>query len=201
MKILIKSTDQQYASLINKFNTEQHLINRFLESTEPIPIADLYIDACFEDEGPSFNAIKDNLVLVNAVSTVSSAMPQNFVRFNGWGGFITLPTLEIAGNEQAVSKLVELLSSIGVKTVVSADEIGMIGPRVVSMIINEAFFALYDQVSTKDEIDTAMKLGTNYPYGPFEWCSLIGMNKVSNLLNKLQETNNRYSIAPALKIN
>jgi 3-hydroxyacyl-CoA dehydrogenase len=45
------------------------------------------------------------------------------------------------------------------------------------MIINEAYFALEDNVSTKAETDIAMKLGTNYPYGPFEWGQLIGLKK------------------------
>lgn len=201
MKIIIKATDQQYAILVSKFNLAQHLIERYCESIELVPLADLYIDACFEEEGPCFKWIQDKPVLVNAVYTLSAEMPHNFIRFNGWAGFISQPTLEIAGNGLAVGKLVELLSIAEIKTVVSADEIGMIGPRVVSMIINEAFFALNDEVSTMDEIDTAMKLGTNYPFGPFEWCNLIGINKVAYLLKKMAETNERYSITPALKIN
>jgi len=43
-----------------------------------------------------------------------------------------------------------------------------------------------------------MKLGTNYPYGPFEWASLIGLNKIAKLLEILNLTEKRYAIAPAL---
>jgi 3-hydroxybutyryl-CoA dehydrogenase len=200
MQIIIRATDEQYAILVSKFNGN-HLIQRYYTSTEPIPNADLYIDACFEEEGPCFKLIKDKPVLVNAVSIISAEMPSNFVRFNGWGGFISQPTVEIAGNEQAVNQVKTLLSAAEINAVVSADEIGMLGPRVVSMIINEAFFALNEEVSTKDEIDTAMKLGTNYPYGPFEWSNLIGINNIAYLLKKLAETNERYTIAPALKLN
>ena len=64
------------------------------------------------------------------------------------------------------------------------------------MIINEAFLTVEDQVSTKAEIDTAMKLGTNYPYGPFEWAELIGKNNILALLQKLYTTGTRYR--PAL---
>ena len=53
------------------------------------------------------------------------------------------------------------------------------------MIINEAFIALREGVSTKEEINTAMKLGTNYPYGPFEWAGKIGIERVNALLDKL----------------
>jgi 3-hydroxybutyryl-CoA dehydrogenase len=53
------------------------------------------------------------------------------------------------------------------------------------MIVNEAFIALKEGVSTKEEIDIAMKLGTNYPYGPFEWAEKIGTERIKNLLSKL----------------
>ena len=55
------------------------------------------------------------------------------------------------------------------------------------MIVNEAFIALKEDVSTKNEIDTAMKLGTNYPYGPFEWCEKIGREKIRSLLQQLSK--------------
>jgi 3-hydroxybutyryl-CoA dehydrogenase len=75
----------------------------------------------------------------------------------------------------------------------------MITPRIIAMIINEAWFSLAENISTRDEIDTAMKLGTNYPYGPFEWGEKIGLNRIIELLNELQKTDKRYSIAPGLK--
>ena len=64
-----------------------------------------------------------------------------------------------------------------------ADIPGFITPRVISMIINEAYFTLDEKVSTKEEIDTAMKLGTNYPYGPFEWGATIGLKNVYELID------------------
>ena len=68
----------------------------------------------------------------------------------------------------------------------------MITPRVIAMIINEAYFTLQAGVSTKEEIDTAMKLGTNYPYGPFEWADKIGLNRIKTLLQTLSKTDTRY---------
>ncbi len=65
--------------------------------------------------------------------------------------------------------------------------------------INEAWFALEENVSSKEEIDVAMKLGTNYPYGPFEWASLIGIEKIFELLQKLSTYDKRYLPATLLK--
>jgi 3-hydroxybutyryl-CoA dehydrogenase len=78
------------------------------------------------------------------------------------------------------------------------DQAGFITPRVVASIINEAFFALSEAVSTKAEIDTAMKLGTNYPYGPFEWAAKIGLSNVATLLQKLEKEQPRYAPCPLL---
>ena len=75
---------------------------------------------------------------------------------------------------------------------------GFISPRVVSMIINEAYFTLEENVSTKEEIDIAMKLGTNYPYGPFEWSKKIGLKNIAGLLTELSITEKRYEPASLL---
>ena len=66
------------------------------------------------------------------------------------------------------------------------------------MMINEAYMALQDGVSTMDEIDIAMKLGTNYPYGPFEWAEKIGREKITALLEKLSLQNPLYTPASSL---
>ena len=79
------------------------------------------------------------------------------------------------------------------------DEPGLVSARVISMIINEAFFALGENVSSIEEIDLAMKLGTNYPYGPFEWSEKIGLQNIYHLLHKLSQTDKRYLIAPLLE--
>jgi 3-hydroxybutyryl-CoA dehydrogenase len=66
------------------------------------------------------------------------------------------------------------------------------------MIINEAYLALGEQVSSREDINTAMKLGTNYPFGPFEWAERIGPARVARLLTKLSESQPRYAPAPLL---
>ncbi|HVU85305.1 MAG TPA: 3-hydroxyacyl-CoA dehydrogenase family protein, partial [Puia sp.] len=79
------------------------------------------------------------------------------------------------------------------------DIAGMISGRILAMIINEAYHTLQEDVSTKEEIDTAMKLGTNYPFGPFEWSERIGLKNIYDLLNKLGSADERYRPADAMK--
>ncbi|WP_439505249.1 3-hydroxyacyl-CoA dehydrogenase family protein [Sediminibacterium sp.] len=200
MQIIIKATDEIFSTWTSKFKVGEHDFIQYHSTTASLPEGDLFIDTCFEEEGPAFLSVTSAMVLVNAVITPTITMPENFARYNGWRGFFDQPKLEIAGNAYAINKIIEHLTKAGIETVVSPDEIGMISPRVVSMIINEAYFALAENISSKEEINTAMKLGTNYPYGPFEWCELIGFQKVSTLLQSLAKTNERYSLAPAFQI-
>jgi 3-hydroxybutyryl-CoA dehydrogenase len=78
------------------------------------------------------------------------------------------------------------------------DSPGFITARVVSMIINEAYLALGEGVSSRKDIDTAMKLGTNYPFGPFEWADKIGLTHVHQLLVELAQAHKRYQPATLL---
>jgi len=82
-----------------------------------------------------------------------------------------------------------------------ADQAGMVTPRVIGMIVNEAYFTLEDGTATREDIDLAMKLGTNYPYGPFEWAERIGLKNVVTLMSAVyRETGDeRYLICPLLK--
>ena len=106
------------------------------------------------------------------------------------------PVWEVAGKiDDAATKLFEHLDK---KITVVADEPGFISARIIAMIINEAYFATGDKVSSREDIDTAMKLGTNYPFGPFEWASAIGAANVLALLKQLSKTDKRYEPAPLL---
>jgi len=58
---------------------------------------------------------------------------------------------------------------------------------------------LQEQVSTKQEIDIAMKLGTNYPHGPFEWSELIGLQNIYRLLLEMSRDDQKYQPAELLK--
>ena len=91
------------------------------------------------------------------------------------------------------------MSELGKTIEWTPDIPGFISARILSAIINEAYFTLEEGVSSKEEIDMAMKLGTNYPSGPFEWGKKIGLNNILSLLNKMAEINSRYKPAALLE--
>lgn len=57
--------------------------------------------------------------------------------------------------------------------------------RILAMLINEAADALYMQVGSREDIDTAMTKGVNYPKGLLKWADEIGIKKVYNQLKQL----------------
>jgi 3-hydroxybutyryl-CoA dehydrogenase len=81
------------------------------------------------------------------------------------------------------------------------DTVGMVTPRVVAMIINEACFTFDAGIASMEDIDKGMKLGTSYPYGPFEWGDRIGINNIYESLMALGKNsgNERYRISPFLE--
>jgi 3-hydroxybutyryl-CoA dehydrogenase len=91
----------------------------------------------------------------------------------------------------------------GAEKTVEENEIGLsedVPLRVISCIVNEAFLALSEGVATAEDIDRAMKLGANYPKGPFEWVEEIGARSVVETLDSLREAyGDAYLAAPALR--
>ncbi len=137
-------------------------------------------------------------VFINAVCYTLKELnaPENVVRINGWKGFLSRPNWEIAGIING--NIITIITALNKQYTKVPDEPGFIAARVLAMIINEAWFALEEKISTKAEIDIAMKLGTNYPYGPFEWGRLIGEKNIVELLQQLSVHNKRYLPAPLL---
>lgn len=129
-------------------------------------------------------------------------------RVCGFGTFAPLAErhlLEIAPALQTSPAIVEqterLLQSLGKSTTIVDDEVGLVFPRVLSLIINEAVFTVMEGTATAEDIDTAMKKGTHYPYGPLEWADRIGLDEVYSVIRGLYRdlAEERYRVAPLLR--
>ncbi|ABG04720.1 3-hydroxyacyl-CoA dehydrogenase [Rubrobacter xylanophilus DSM 9941] len=72
--------------------------------------------------------------------------------------------------------------------------------RVISCVVNEAFFALEEGVASAGDIDRAMQLGANYPKGPFAWAEELGARQILDTLDSLHRLRGEaYLAAPALR--
>jgi 3-hydroxybutyryl-CoA dehydrogenase len=72
-------------------------------------------------------------------------------------------------------------------------------PRLIAQIANETAFALEEQVGAPRDMNTAMRLGFNWPLGPVEFTELIGLERAVDLLERLQRAHgDAYLAAPPL---
>jgi len=174
-----------------------------VEEFAPYKNADGYIDLLFDGQPARIEQLKFFLpkpVIVNSVVTTLHKMNVPFVRINAWPGFLKRQVVEASCNDEKIKLATgKIFSLLNKRAEWVNDKPGFISARVIAMIINEAWFALGEGVSTKEEIDTAMKLGVNYPYGPFEWCYQIGIKNIHSLLDELSKTNSRYKPAVLLE--
>lgn len=173
-----------------------------LNAIKDISAADACIDLQFANDSARINLLKQlksPFLVINSVMRTSNELTQRCIRINGWNTFLKRTVIEAAAPLEFQQKAEELFSLFNKKVDWVADITGFISLRVVASIINEAYFALDEKVSTKEEIDTAMKLGTNYPYGPFEWSQKIGVKKVCQLLEQLSMEKERYKPSTLLK--
>jgi 3-hydroxybutyryl-CoA dehydrogenase len=199
MHIVVKADPVQRDEFMSKPISDRVKITWFASETF-IPEADAYFDLLYEEQGYGFATITNKPVFVNAVIDTGNTLPKNCIRINAWHGFLNREIIELAETLSIKDFPVgAILEEMGWKYQMVPDTPGMIAARVIAMIINEAYFGLGEEISTKAEIDTAMKLGTNYPYGPFEWSEKIGLKKIYLLLKKLSEEDRRYAVAPALE--
>ncbi len=79
---------------------------------------------------------------------------------------------------------------------------GLVLGRIVAQLVNEAHFALGEGVASAEDIDTAMRLGFNWPRGPIGWAEEIGRAEIVTLLDALHTElgEERYRVAPALRV-
>lgn len=186
---------EDYSDIISSFG-KGDLVIHFWEDESMDDLSGL----C-DKEGPT--------VLLNSINTTLREIRvyhpdirANVFGFAGIPGFINRDIWEISSLKgQNTKALSPMLSSFNIEPIPVDDRVGMVTPRVVAMIINEAYYTVMEGTAEKEDIDIAMQLGTNYPGGPFQWLENIGIAHVYELLDALYEDTReeRYKICPLLK--
>lgn len=197
MHIAVIATESQKQIWTSRGIAEGHTIT-WLSEPQFVEGTNTCIDLQFQHDPQRIAQLQQFYPAHILVNEVTESCPESFVRINGWPGFLQSEKTECCCKPENENAVNEILSVFNRTACFVNDQSGFITARVVAMIINEAYIALEENVSTREEIDTAMKSGTNYPFGPFEWCSLIGPQKVARLLNRLTLINSRYQPAKAL---
>ena len=77
------------------------------------------------------------------------------------------------------------LCLLGIEPIIVPDAIGFASPRVLAMIVNEAYLVSEGGIASHQDIDTSMRYGTNYPMGPFEWEQYWGQDVLKSIMQAL----------------
>ncbi len=93
------------------------------------------------------------------------------------------------------------LAALGFSPLPVADAPGLVVARTVAMLINEGADAVLQGVCVPEGADAAMKLGVNYPAGPFEWLANWSAAEVTTLIDALDQNyrGERYRVSPWLR--
>ncbi len=189
------------------FETDHCEAERYVETN------DVVFDFIIDEEPFQMEIYKDKTqgkVFLNSAkvslaelsSLTENSLNVKLFGFNGLPTFLDRKILEVCVlNSEHTESLKEVCDKLQTEYLLVDDRVGLVTPRVVCMIINEAYYTVQEGTASREDIDKAMKLGTNYPYGPFEWCSRIGIKHVYELLESLYKDthNEQYKICSLLK--
>jgi 3-hydroxybutyryl-CoA dehydrogenase len=154
-----------------------------------------------------FNTAKRTIFFNTAFISLNAICKENLLANLNLFGFCGMPTflnhdlLEVTKLNDDQTRLESICKELNTEFACVADKVGLVTPRIICMIINEAYYTVEEGTATREDIDLAMKLGTNYPYGPFEWCKRIGAKQVCDLLEAVHNDtgDERYLICSLLK--
>lgn len=157
------------------------------------------------------NPRPDVLVLVEASSLSTTEIAANLphpewvMGYSGVPSVVDRQLIELAPGlrtgADALQQATEFVHSLGRDIEVVQDGPGLVLPRIIACLVNEAAYALQEGVAGVAGIDTAMKLGVNYPNGPLEWADEIGPDRILRVLEGLhdQTGEDRYRPCPYLR--
>ncbi|MEL7002794.1 MAG: 3-hydroxyacyl-CoA dehydrogenase family protein [Bacteroidota bacterium] len=213
MKILINGDTENFEEFKTKFGDDfkYTLVHDISSSQSILPKQDFIFDFLIDEQPDNiefYEHLNGPIIFLNVVKTslaelffINGGAIKNIFGFNGLPTFLGRNVLEVssfANDKESLDRGVERLNT---EYSLVEDRVGMVTPRIICMIINEAFYTLQEGTAEKGDIDNAMKLGTNYPHGPFEWSELIGIHHVYETLEALFDDtkDERYKICPLLK--
>jgi 3-hydroxybutyryl-CoA dehydrogenase len=188
---------------------------QFVPNMDTMKNADLVIEAATENPEVKFKIFKDmdanareGVILASNTSSISitkvAAQTKRPDRVIGMHFMNPVPLMKLVEvirgfgtSDETTKTIVELCKAMGKEPVEANDSPGFISNRILCPMINEAVFALQENVGTPEAIDQVMKLGMNHPLGPLALADLIGLDVVLFVMEVLQRDLGEDKYRPA----
>jgi 3-hydroxybutyryl-CoA dehydrogenase len=213
MNILVVGGEAHLHESQQKFGSEHqyHRLSKEEVTTARRPTADVIFDfvSSSVSEVSPYNGFTGGLFVNACQLSLAEFFPASENRpsglvcgFNGMPTFLNRELLEISlRDQQQLLKVEKLCGALNTAFRIVDDRVGLVSGRIIALVINEAYYAAQEGIASRDDIDKAMRLGTNYPWGPFEWAERIGLPYVYQLIESLyRDTHDeRYKVCPLLK--
>ncbi len=117
--------------------------------------------------------------------------PERLVGYGVLGALQSQRVVEIVDSDDvsddALELAQELFATLGKGAVLVEDSPSLFLGRTIGSIVNEAMIAVAEDVASPDDIDTAMRLGANYPIGPVAWGREISGARIARILKRLAD--------------
>jgi 3-hydroxybutyryl-CoA dehydrogenase len=191
----------------------------FVDNLNTADTADLIIEAATENPELKFKIFKEidaaaraGVILASNTSSISitkiashTTRPNKVIGMHFMNPVPLMPLVEVIRgletSQETTETVLGVCRTMGKTPVEAGDSPGFISNRILCPMINEAVFALQENVGTPEAIDTVMKLGMNHPMGPLALADLIGLDVVLYVMEVLQRElgEDKYRPAPLLR--
>jgi 3-hydroxybutyryl-CoA dehydrogenase len=221
----IKGIENSLGRLVKKEvineGESKSIISRIKPSTnyEDFKDVDLVIEAAFEDMKVKKEiykkldeSTKPDVVLATNTSSlpiveiaVGTGRPDKVVGMHFFNPAPVMKLVEIiktlTTSDETVEFAFDFATALGKEPIKTKDIPGFIVNRILIPMLNEAVFAYQDGVGTAEDIDKAMKLGTNQPIGPLALIDLIGLDVTIDVMDVFYKEfrDSKYRAAPLLR--
>ncbi len=221
ISVISKNLDRQVKKTIISLEQKESTLNNIKTETLITNISkdtDLVIEAIIESKSAKTSLYTEVLKFVaestiiatntSSISITELAPKQIADRFIGMHFMNPVPMMELveiikghSTSDSTLNQIIELTRALNKKPVSVNDYPGFIANRILMPMINEAIFALYENVASAEDIDSVMKLGMNHPMGPLALADFIGLDVCLNIMEVMYNgfSDSKYRPCPLLK--